>query len=161
MCKTTDKVLVAHWPGRSEDLQPNTVYTDSSFLGSHAVFHLCFLWSREELRRSRLFLSRLRLRFSRLRLPRSLLQLRCLSPRPGDPLRLLFLCRSLSRSVRSGKTQDDKHDRAAALLFWAIKPNVFRLYRHRFTSGTLRMILLVHLTWDQPGSQEIKLSWHL
>lgn len=61
---------------------------------------LCFLWSREELRRSRLFLSRLRLRFSRLRLPRSLLQLRCLSPRPGDPLRLLFLCRSLSRSCR-------------------------------------------------------------
>lgn len=61
---------------------------------------LCFLWSLEELRRSRLFRSRLRLLFSRLRLPRSLLQLRCLSPRPGDPLRLLFLCLSLSLSVK-------------------------------------------------------------
>lgn len=60
---------------------------------------LCFLCSLEELRRSRLFRSRLRLLFSRLRLPRSLLQLRCLSPRPADPLRLRFLCRSLSLSV--------------------------------------------------------------
>lgn len=34
------------------------------------------------------------------------------------------------------------------------------LYSER-GSGTLWMISLVHLTWDQPGAQEIKLSWHL
>lgn len=34
------------------------------------------------------------------------------------------------------------------------------LYSER-GSGTLRRISLVHLTWDQPGAQEIKLTWHL
>lgn len=54
--------------------------------------HLRFLWSREELRRSRLLRSRLRLLFSRLRR---------FSPRQaGDALRLLLLFLSLSRSVR-------------------------------------------------------------
>lgn len=55
--------------------------------------HLRFLWSRDELRRSRLLRSRLRLLFSRLRR---------FSPRQaGDPLRLLLLFLSLSRSVQT------------------------------------------------------------
>lgn len=76
--------------------------------------HLCFLWSLEELRRSRLLRSRLRLRFSRLRLPRSLLQLRCFSPRlGGELLRLRFLCRSLSRSVESKHKDTERHKNAS------------------------------------------------
>lgn len=73
--------------------------------------HLCFLCSLEELRPSRLLRSR-------LRLPRSLLQLRCLSPRlGGEMLRLLFLCRSRSRSVSGGaKTQKDENQMRSWLL---------------------------------------------
>lgn len=49
--------------------------------------NLCFLWSREELRRSRLLRSRLR----------------CLSPASGESLWLRFLCLSRSRSEESIK----------------------------------------------------------
>lgn len=78
--------------------------------------HLCFLWSREVLLRSRLFRSR-------LRLPRSLLQLRCLSLRPGEQLRLPFLCLSFSLSVWGWGEIRKVHGKTTGIVIY---PNIYR-----------------------------------